>query len=182
MGKDRHSIELEDAHNKGEQDAAAGRMRDEPYGFANGFAAQLVGKDSDEIREENDAYEKGYQNTMDQKSSRVICTHFYRKGLLPQNVWRADMKFTASHLSETTVRGYHFWAIPYVELMRKSTLAESIMFPVAKWRAEELAYQMGELPSSNFKGKIVRLVVEPACWLLGCLVGQKDWKVLYSAG
>ncbi|WP_198596513.1 hypothetical protein, partial [Vibrio splendidus] len=59
-------------------------------------------------------------------SSRVICTHFYRKGMLDAEVWRADLQYTQNHLSETTVRGYHYWAIPYVELMRKSPLAEKI--------------------------------------------------------
>ena len=68
-------------------------------------------------------------------SSRVICTHFYRKGMLNQAVWRADMAFTFKNLSPTTVRGYHVWAIPYVRLMRKSQLAEKLMFPIAKYRA-----------------------------------------------
>ncbi|MEK7538296.1 MAG: hypothetical protein AAB552_00500 [Patescibacteria group bacterium] len=114
-------------------------------------------------------------------SDRVICTHFYRKGMLAREVWRADMTFTAKHLSETTVRGYHFWAIPYVQLMRKNSFAERIMFPLAKWRAEELGYQMGVLPRSNFKGKAVRLILEPFCWTLGCFVDQKDWRVLEEA-
>ena len=59
--------------------------------------------------------------------------------MLPEEVWRADMAFTFKNLSPVTVKGYHLWAIPYVKWMRKSPLAEKIMFPLALWRAEELA-------------------------------------------
>ncbi len=86
-------------------------------------------------------------------SSRVICTHFYRKGMLDQSVWRADMAFTFKNLSPTTVRGYHVWAIPYVRLMRKSPLAEKLMFPIAKYRAQELAYQMGVVEKGSQRSK-----------------------------
>ncbi|MCC4860957.1 hypothetical protein [Vibrio splendidus] len=113
-------------------------------------------------------------------SSRVICTHFYRKGMLDAEVWRADLQYTQNHLSETTVRGYHYWAIPYVELMRKSPLAEKIMYPIAKYRAIELAYQMKIVEKGSLRGKAVRLVVEPACFLIGCVCKQKDWQALWQ--
>lgn len=168
----------EDFHNKGQEDAASGLTKDTER--HRNLGDDIFYHSSEERKEQRKSYEKGYDHNESQTSSRVICTYFYRKGMLPQKVWRADMKFTAEHLSETTVRGYHFWAIPYVKLMRESLVAERIMYPMAKWRAEELAYQMGELKCSNFKGKLVRLVVEPACWLLGCVVSQKDWNVLYA--
>ena len=111
---------------------------------------------------------------------RVICTHFYRKGMISTAVWRADMSFTMKRLSPTTVRGYQYWAIPYVHLMRKSPLAEKIMFPLAKWRAEELAYQEGVLEKGNIKGKIVRAVFEPICFAIGLFVGEQNWKSLWT--
>lgn len=170
------TVDKEHYHNKGQQDAAEGHERNLPNGGFRVFAAtEKIKKAWDE---EDEAYNKGFDNVKEQEESRVICTHFFRKGMLPQNVWRADMKFTAENLSKTTVRGYHFWAIPYVKLMRKSPLAECLIFPASKWRAEELAYQMGVLPQGNFKGKIVRLVAEPLCWLLGCFFEKKDWNVL----
>ena len=130
-------------------------------------------------KERRAAFQAGEDNYNDNaESSRVICTHFYQRGLLRREVWRADMAFTQTHISGVTIRGYHYWGIPYVKLMRRSTLAERIMFPLVKWRAEELAYQMGVLSCSNFKGKLVRIFGESLCWLLGCLVSQKDWRVL----
>ncbi|ELQ2337398.1 hypothetical protein QTG64_002908 [Vibrio vulnificus] len=112
--------------------------------------------------------------------SRVICTHFFRKGMIEQKVWRADLEFTQQHLSETTVRGYHFWAIPYVELMRKNTFFEKVMFPIAKYRAIELAHKMGVVEKGSFRGKLIRFVIEPACFVIGTFCKQKDWERLWS--
>lgn len=113
-------------------------------------------------------------------NSRVICTHFYRKGMLDKDIWRADIEFTYKHISPTTIKGYHFWAIPYVRLMRKSSLAEKVMYPLAKWRAEEIAYQMGVAKKGNIKGKILRAIGEPICFVIGLFVGDQNWKNLWT--
>lgn len=54
------------------------------------------------------------------------------------------------------------------------------MYPLARWRAEELAYQMGVLPQGSIKGKLVRLLLEPLNWLLGALVSEQDWESLWN--
>ena len=118
-------------------------------------------------------------------SGRVICTHFYRKDMMPRSWWEADLRFTMANLSPTTVRGYHHWAIPYVELMRRDDrlgrFAEKVMLPLALHRAEELAHRMGVAGARpNWKGKLVRLVGEPICWTIGLFVDQKDYAHLYA--
>lgn len=113
-------------------------------------------------------------------SSRVICTHFYAKNELSRDVWRADLAYTKEHLSETTVRGYHAWAIGYVKLMRKSKLAEDIMRPIALHRAQELAYQMGVVEKGSLRGKLARLALEPLCYLIGTCVGASDYMALWK--
>lgn len=118
-------------------------------------------------------------------NQRVICTHFYRKGLMDRSWWDADLRFTMANLSPTTVRGYHYWAIPYVELMRRDDrigrLAEKVMLPLALHRAEELAHRMGvEGTRPNWKGKLVRLIGEPICYAVGLFVDQKDYQRLYA--
>jgi hypothetical protein len=114
-------------------------------------------------------------------SGRVICTHFMRKGMLDNALWRADLEFTFKHLSAQTVRGYQFWAIPYVRLMRKSPLAEKFMLPFAKARAEELAYQLGKRDKGSMFGKLVRIVGESICYSIGAFVGEQDWESLWTA-
>ena len=104
-----------------------------------------------------------------------------RQGLLDPAIWRADLAFTYKHLSPTTVRGYHLWAIPYVRLMRKSPLAQKLMRPLATWRAEELAYQMGVLQKSNWKGKVVRWTCEPICFALGIFAKEQNWQGLWDS-
>jgi hypothetical protein len=111
---------------------------------------------------------------------RVICTHFYRKGMLDRASWRADLEFTHRYLSPATVRGYQFWAIPYVRLMRRSRLAERIMYPIAKYRAAELAYRMGITTKGSLLGKFFRLTIEPICFCIGCVVGEQDWRSLWK--
>lgn len=111
---------------------------------------------------------------------RVICTHFYRKGEMSREMWRSDLEFTFKNLSPTTVRGYQYWAIPYVKLMRKSKLAENIMRPLAMHRAQELAYKMGRSPKGSLFGKVVRLIGEPICFTVGLFVGEQNWQSLWT--
>lgn len=113
-------------------------------------------------------------------SSRVICTHFFRKGMIEQNIWRADLEFTFKHLSPTVVRGYHVWAIPYVKLMRKSPIAEKIMLPLAKCRAIELAHKMGVVEKGSLRGKMIRAIGEPICFMIGVLAKEQNWESLWS--
>jgi len=113
-------------------------------------------------------------------SSRVICTYFYRKGMMPKDVWRADMEYTFTYLSPATVRGYQYWAIPYVRLMRRSPLAEKIIYPLMMARAEELAYKMGVLEKGNWLGKFLRFFGEPVCFLIGVCVKEQDFNSLWN--
>lgn len=114
-------------------------------------------------------------------SSRVICTHFYKKGMIDNATWRADLEYTFKHLSSITVRGYHYWAIPYVSLMRQHTFFEKVMYPIAKHRADELAYQVGMREKGSIRGKLVRLIFEPSCFVIGLFCQQKDWEQLWTS-
>jgi hypothetical protein len=111
---------------------------------------------------------------------RVICTHFLRTGRMSVDLWKLDIRFAAENLSPAVVRGYHFWAIPYVRLMREHQWAERLMLPLVLSRAEEIAYQMGKAERPNYAGKLVRMVGEPLCWLLGQFLPEQNWQDLYA--
>ena len=113
-------------------------------------------------------------------NSRVICTELMRQGMLDKAIWRADLLFTRKHLSPATVRGYHLWAIPYVRLMRRSPWAQNLIRPLATWRAEELAFQMGVRPRCNWKGKFLRWVGEPICFAIGLWAAEQNWQSLWT--
>lgn len=102
-------------------------------------------------------------------NTRVICTELVRQGLMDAKLQRVDIAFTLKHLSPVTVGGYHFWAVPYVEWMKRSRLATCLIEPFARWRAEEIAHQMGERAKPHWRGKLVRLIGEPLCWFVGWL-------------
>lgn len=112
-------------------------------------------------------------------SSRVICTHFYQKGMLSRELWRADMEYTLKHLPQSMVNGYHLWAIPYVRLMRKSPLAEKLMYPIAYHRAREIAYQMGYISKGSIRGKVFRAILEPICLFLGMFTKEHKYQELW---
>lgn len=113
---------------------------------------------------------KTQSGTGSSASSRVICTELVRQGLMDGKLQLLDIAFTLRHLSPVTVRGYHVWAVPYVKLMKRSQLATHLIEPFARWRAEEIAHQMGERERANWKGKCVRWMGEPLCWALGVAV------------
>ena len=109
---------------------------------------------------------------------RVICTELHAQGRLSTDLLALDIEFS-KRFSTTTVRGYHWFAVPYVRLMRKSRLATAIVAPIARWRALEVAHQMGH-GAPCMRGKIVRLIGEPICFGLGLVVTATDWTTLYK--
>ena len=132
------------------------------------------------VYEGEDEYKAGKNLGNAYNNSRVICTYFYKKDMLSTDLWRADMEYTRKYISEQTIRGYHFWAIPYVKWMNRSKLAESFILPLAKWRAEEISFKLGERSKPNYKGKIIRLIGEPICWIIGLFVSEQNWEILWK--
>jgi len=104
-------------------------------------------------------------------NTRVICTELVRQGLMAPSLQRLDIAYTLRHLSPATVRGYHAWAVPYVRLMKRSPLATYMVEPLARWRAEEIAFRMKARSRPHYGGRAVRAVGEPLCWLLGTVLG-----------
>lgn len=99
--------------------------------------------------------------------------------MLSRELWRADMEYTLKYLPQSMVNGYHLWAIPYVRLMRKSPLAEKLMYPIAYHRAKEIAYQMGYIEKGSIRGKVFRAILEPLCLLLGMFTKEHKYKELW---
>lgn len=110
----------------------------------------------------------------------VICTHFYRRKKLPGDLWRADLEFTHSQLSKTTVRGYHAWGIRAVEFMRQHPWSEPFFAFLAINRAEEIGYQMGLRAKPNYKGKMIRMIMEPLCFAIGIFVKDQNWEKVHA--
>ena len=101
-------------------------------------------------------------------TSRVICTELHRRGLMDRKLWLMDLRFTENFLSRTHLRGYHLWALPLVRRMQVSETLTRRVEPIARWRALEIAHRLEpETYPPNRKGKLVRRIAEPICYLLG---------------
>ena len=87
----------------------------------------------------------------------VICTELYRQGFMSEEIRSADQKYGEIILSSRpeVMEGYHFWALPIVEIMKKSRAFTSIVWLVAKPWSEQMAYEMGYLKRGNVFGKIL---------------------------
>ncbi|MBK8200433.1 MAG: hypothetical protein IPK75_18955 [Acidobacteria bacterium] len=116
------------------------------------------------------------------KVGRVICSELHAQGLLDAQTLAIDTEYSRQHISHITARGYHAWAVPYVRLMRRSPLATKAALPIARWRAEELAFQVGLRARPCWRGKVVRWVFEPLCWLIGLFVAESEYSQRYVGG
>ena len=125
-------------------------------------------------------YNGGRHGQTDNVSERVVCTELAAQGLLDPGLYFLDVRFTEERLSAAHVRGYHVWAVPLVRLMRKSEIVTRLVAPVARWRAEEIAHVLGAKPRGCLAGKIVRLIGEPLCRLIGAFVAETDHTQLYE--
>lgn len=105
----------------------------------------------------------------------VICTELNSTGELSDTLYQATSPHF-SRMSPDTIRGYQWWAVPYVKLMRKHSLFRYIVKPWAIGRAR---YLSGE---SSILGWVTVAIGEPICFLLGKTVARKsqDYEVLYG--
>ena len=113
---------------------------------------------------------------------KVLCTYFHRKGEMSQEDYYIGFVYGMKHAHPATLRGYHFWAVPYARYLYNNPggIMEKIMRPIVLHRAEEISYQMGVRDKPNYKGKLIRAIMEPICYAIGHFVKDVDYKSLYS--
>lgn len=126
------------------------------------------------------AAEREQRESENSTDSRVICTELYRQGKLSKELYRMDVVYTARHLSPTVIKGYHYWAIPTVQKMRKSDKLTKFMLYFTLKRAEEIAHIVNpkKYTKSSITGKIIKNVGEALCYGIGLFVNNSDYKSL----
>lgn len=128
------------------------------------------------------AAERAQREADNSTDSRVICTELYRQGKLSLDLYRMDVLYTARNLPKILVRGYHYWAIPMVPILRKNKIVCDIFQYLTLKRAEEIAHIMNPIkyPKTTISGKVIKNVGEVICYAIGLFVKQKDYTVLYN--
>jgi hypothetical protein len=106
----------------------------------------------------------------------VICTELHRQGLMSDEIREADERFgrMISATSPETMLGYHYWAIPIVNLMQKSRLFTKIVWTVARPWAYHMAYEMGTLEKDNLLGKVLMKVGAFISKIIGKSISAKN--------
>ena len=105
---------------------------------------------------------------------RVICTELNSQGLLTDAELRAEQWYTLKKIHPLVIRGYHVWAVPYVRLMQRSSRFSAFTNWWAGARAKEILYKCGKRDKPHYGGKLARLVVEPFCFVIGCVAWALD--------
>jgi hypothetical protein len=104
----------------------------------------------------------------------VICTELNAQGRLSDELYKASAT-RALMLPEDVMAGYHYWAVPLVSYLRKSTALSSLFQYLATSRCEYL------LGKSRFWGWLSVVAGEPICGMIGRrLTSKTNWKVLYG--
>ncbi len=126
-------------------------------------------------------------------NGRVICTWLKNNGLFSAEDLAIDTQFSVQYLSDNTKIGYWLWACPLVQYMEKNykTNIDSLFVKavriIAQARANEIAHQVGKRSKGDVLGKMVRIVGEGACFVLGSLARPftqqkfKHWLCAYSS-
>ena len=130
---------------------------------------------------------------LDYTNGRVICTWLRNNGLFTAKDLAIDTQFSVQYLSDNTKIGYWLWACPLVQYMEKNyrnntdSLFIKAIRIIAQARANEIAYQTRARTNSDLLGKMVRIVGESACFVLGSIArpftGEKfkHWLSVYSS-
>jgi hypothetical protein len=126
-------------------------------------------------------------------NGRVVCTWLRNNGLFSADDLAIDTEFSVQYLSDNTKIGYWLWAVPLVQYMEKNyrnntnSLFVKAIRIIAQARANEIAHRIGARSRGDILGKMVRIVGESACFVLGCIArpftGEKfnRWLSIYSA-
>ncbi|WP_196223085.1 hypothetical protein, partial [Roseibium sp. RKSG952] len=89
-------------------------------------------------------------------------------GVIPTEVYKWDSHYGREVLGPTVQRGYHAWAIPLVEKMRRSPFLTRMVAPLAKAWATEMAHRCDpENHQGNRLGSAILYTGVPLCFLLG---------------
>jgi hypothetical protein len=86
---------------------------------------------------------------------KVICGELHRQGLIPTDIYMADLKYHRKYAKPEEVIAYHAWAVPYARLMKRSKIATYAILPFSRAWAYEMAYRMGSHDKSNFVGRVI---------------------------
>lgn len=115
-------------------------------------------------------------------SSKVLCTHYMRRGWLDRRQWLADVRYSLT-VNPAMQAGYLYWAAPLVRWLERGTTAgrvvERILWPVVRAWSAEMAHkgEPAQFPEGSTAGRIVMATFGVGCLAIGHLLnaGKSRW-------
>lgn len=113
-------------------------------------------------------------------AAKVICSELVRQGMMSDQHRRDCTVYALSRLPSSFMVGYHFWAIPYVRVMRRSKIATLLMEFFVKHRTQEVRRRLGRTVLGSGWGKVICAFHDPLCSWMGRFVPESDYRSLYK--
>jgi len=113
-------------------------------------------------------------------SAKVICTEMVAQGLMTTRARQACLIYAHRRLPPSFMDGYHFWAVPYVRLMRRFAWATCLVAPFVHHRTQEVRYRLGVATHGSWRGKLICALHDPLCSLWGRWIRPADYRALYG--
>lgn len=119
--------------------------------------------------------DNGGSGSEQSKSSKILCDYIYQLGYLDKDVWLLDEKFGDIVATDDPVllEGYHAWAEPMIEWMKKESLLSKIYLhawaiPFTRCWAQHIAHKMEpEVHRDSWIGKIMYNIGVPISRFIG---------------
>lgn len=111
----------------------------------------------------------------------VICTELKRLEIMSPELY--EHAHLGRPVNQRVLNGYHLWAIPYVEAMRRWRLPRTIAAPLALAWARHRAHKLApeQYPKESPLGLAVHVIGGTLCWVIGVFIPVKvKWQSLYS--
>ena len=100
---------------------------------------------------------------------KILCAYFNSIGLLPDNIYAADLRYARQFVPDSVNRGYRLWAEPLTAYLKRNpdSILIPILHPLVNGWAEEMAYRMGEVDKPNWIGRVLIHIGTPIASALG---------------
>lgn len=102
----------------------------------------------------------------DTGAGTVICTQLYLDKHISLATYKADTKYVRTNFSQATQRGYRFWAVPLVRLMRRNSTA----YAIGKYFG--VRWSLHCAGQRNIIGWALITAAVPVCYCLGLVVSE----------
>lgn len=143
--------------------------------FMSAFSMENFKKAHDLAKEEADKLKILYTNGTCDPDLKVLCTYYYRRGMLADHLMAGDLKYALS-VAPQTGRAYRFWAMPLIRYLKQheGSALDRLAYKFVKGWANEMAHRTGYGGKSNLTGKVLRLIGEPVHYIAGFFIPENE--------